>query len=104
VVDLAAEARRACPKPRESLKASVMETRVLLFGPPAIAAGVGFISITTERKPTCAEVLGKIDERFPRLRSYLGSARVAVNGEYGDEHTIVEPGDEVALICMVSGG
>ena len=81
-----------------------METRVLLFGPPAIAAGVDSIAVTTPEEPTCARLLPAISEQFPALRRYAETARLAVNGRYGDAITPIKPRDEVAMICMVSGG
>jgi molybdopterin synthase sulfur carrier subunit len=42
-------------------------------------------------------------ERFPALAA-LRSLAVAVNGQYADAATSIQPGDEVALIPPVSGG
>jgi len=81
-----------------------MDTRVLLFGPPAITAGVGSITVSTPDTPSCGQLIPAIAQQFPLLRRYAESGRLAVNGRYGDATTPIRPGDEVAMICMVSGG
>jgi molybdopterin converting factor subunit 1 len=43
------------------------------------------------------------EEKFPALKK-LGSYMIAVNNEFADEQTIINPKDEVAIIPPVSGG
>jgi molybdopterin converting factor small subunit len=81
-----------------------METRVLLFGPPAIDAATDSITVTTPDAPDCSQMVAAISDQFPLLRKHAKAARLAVNGRYGDDASRIGPGDEVALICMVSGG
>ncbi len=48
-----------------------------------------------------ADALG---QEYPRLRSLLSYARVAVNANYADADTVLCDGDEVALMPPMSGG
>ncbi len=44
-----------------------------------------------------------LEEQYPKLKQ-LTSFMIAVNGVYAMPDTVIEPGDEVALIPPVSGG
>jgi len=81
-----------------------MNVRVLLFGPPAMAAGVDSVTVSAVDAATCEQVMAALGEQFPTLRPFTRGSRLAINAEYVDEKTLVAAGDEVALISMVSGG
>jgi molybdopterin converting factor small subunit len=49
------------------------------------------------------DLLRILTDRYPAL-SKLSSLTIAVNGEYSQPHTIINSGDEVAIIPPVSGG
>ncbi len=82
-----------------------MRVEVLLFGAESEAAGCDRAAVELPgSRATCAEVKEGLSRAFPRLRSHLGAARFAVNGEFaGLDHPVGES-DEVALIGLVSGG
>ena len=81
-----------------------MRIRVLLFGAEAAAAGRREVSVDLDADATCAALKRALERAEPALRPLLGVARVAVNSEFAPEEQRIQPGDEVALIGMVSGG
>jgi molybdopterin converting factor small subunit len=80
------------------------EVEVLLFGPPAMAVGKNFVHVQLDGEATCGRVKSAIAEQYPPLAKYVSVARFAVGGRYGDLETRIAAGQEVAMICMVSGG
>lgn len=58
----------------------------------------------TGDSPTCAGVLAGLGEAAPVLAPMLGGSRLAVNHEFAALSDTIAPGDEVALIGLVSGG
>lgn len=80
-----------------------MQVRVLLFGPEARALGTREATVEVTPPVTCAQVLAALASQFPSLGT-LGNARLAVNAEFAAPSFAIAPGDEVALIGMVSGG
>ena len=81
-----------------------MLVRVLLFGPEAQATGRRDVSLDVSPPVTCARIKGMLAETLPILAGTIGAARLAVNAEFAPPEQVVHPGDEVALIGMVSGG
>jgi len=77
---------------------------VLLFGPAARAAGRDRIEIRVPEGSTCAQVREALVEAHPCLGELVGAGRLAVNHAFCPEDRVIEAGDEVALITMVSGG
>lgn len=81
-----------------------MDVRVRLFGAEAAAAGRDSLTITLTQTATCRDVVEALARTCPPLRGMLPGARVAVNHEFAAPDDPVRPGDEVALIGLVSGG
>ncbi len=82
-----------------------MSITVLLFGPQATLAGARSVEVVVDgASPTAREVLAAIGEAAPELVGSLAASRLAINHEFAPGDRIVSPGDEVALIGMVSGG
>jgi molybdopterin converting factor small subunit len=81
-----------------------MTIRVLLFGPEAAAAGRDRVEVEAPADPTCHELRERIGAACPALRPLLPAARFAINAEFAAMDAVVRPGDEVALIGLVSGG
>lgn len=81
-----------------------MEVRVLLFGPEAAVAGCTGVNIHVEGTCTCATLKQELERTLPALKDRLACARLAVNSEFAAPEQMIGPGDEVALIGMVSGG
>ncbi len=82
-----------------------MTVSVLLFGPQAMLAGQQEIEITVaEESPTAGNVLAALEAAEPKLAPSLRTSRLAVNHEFADANQPIQPGDEIALVGMVSGG
>ncbi len=82
-----------------------MRVSVLLFGPQATLAGTRSIEVDVATdSPTATDILTALQEAAPALTGSLTSSRLAINHEFAAHDQIVQPGDEVALIGMVSGG
>jgi len=84
-----------------------MPLTVLLFGPHAAAAGAPSLAITPPQQPsapTCGQVLEAIPKHAPALAPLMAGARLAVNHRFAQPHQPIHPGDELALIGLVSGG
>lgn len=81
-----------------------MEVRVLLFGPEADAMRRREAIVEVEQPVTCEALRRALQESHPALGPFLAGARFALNSEFAHAESVVRPGDEVALIGMVSGG
>ncbi len=83
-----------------------MTVNVLVFGPYADAVGDACVEVVLpdEGDVTAAEVLELLSEQHPALRAMLVHAMLAVNNGRAEESTVVRPGDELAIIGLVSGG
>ena len=53
---------------------------------------------------TVQEMLVELAAAYPALAPSLPTSLVAVNRQYAESHTLIQPGDEVALFPPVSGG
>lgn len=80
-----------------------MQVNVLLFGPQATLAGKREVAVEVA-EPTAQAVLTALSEAAEPLAASLAASRLAVNHEFVAETHPIRPGDEVALIGMVSGG
>jgi len=79
--------------------------KVRLFGVEARSLGRSELELDLpQAAPTCADVRRAAAAAAPRLASWLAICRFAINHAFVDEAAAVGPGDEVALIGMVSGG
>lgn len=82
-----------------------MTVNVLLFGPQAQLADARQLAVDVAGESVTARaVLEALGEASAELRDSLRTSRLAVNHEFADAETTIKPGDEVALIGMVSGG
>lgn len=80
---------------------------MLLFGPAAAALGGRDsvrVPLATGGAATVAELGRAMRERFPALEPMVASGRFAINHSFAHDHDPIGPGDEIALIAMVSGG
>lgn len=82
----------------------MITVNVLFLGPTRDFANVEDASLELSDGATVADLRGVLAERFDRLAPALESIRIAVNEAFAEEHTVLETGDEVALIPPVSGG
>jgi molybdopterin converting factor subunit 1 len=77
---------------------------VRLFGPAREAAGSETISLELGNEATAADAVAALAAGYPELKALLPRSRVAVNLEYVDARTPLEPGDEIAILPPVGGG
>jgi molybdopterin converting factor small subunit len=78
---------------------------VLLFGPLSLRARADRVRVPVSAVPTtCAALRVALEGAYPELTELLPLHRFAINGHFQEEGATVGPGDEVALIGMVSGG
>jgi len=81
-----------------------MNVRVLFFGILKDVAGRDCEDLTLADPAKVEDVLQHYRSRIAPLNGMLNSIAVAVNQEYARPETILNPGDEVALLPPVSGG
>ena len=82
-----------------------MEVSVLLFGPAAQTVGRREVVVAmADASPTCAALRVRLGEVEPKLAPLLDHCRLAVNHAFASDDQRIGPGDEVALIGLVSGG
>jgi molybdopterin converting factor subunit 1 len=80
-----------------------MQIQLLFFGITEDIIGQKSMHLELKNNPSVAEVKNMLFTDFPRLKQYK-SFSVAVNMEYAEDTTILNPGDTLALIPPVSGG
>ena len=68
------------------------------------AGGVGEVPLSLPAGTTVAGAVGAVAARYPALSSDLPRAAAAVNLERASPETILNDGDELALLPPVSGG
>jgi molybdopterin converting factor small subunit len=84
-----------------------MTIRVLLFGhykDACSAGGGGTFAVEAAAGITAADIARRLGERDARLSDLMARTRVAINAEFGDAHTVLSDGDEVAFLPPMSGG
>jgi molybdopterin converting factor subunit 1 len=84
--------------------ASASTVRVLAFAAAAELIEAKESELRLEGVLPVSEAWSALLARWPRLKPYRSAIRVAVNGTYAEENTLVRPGDELALIPPVAGG
>ena len=78
---------------------------VLFFAGARDAAQTGEATVEIPREGIGVDALTHaIVARYAALAPYERAMRLAVNGEYARQDTVVRPGDEVAVIPPVAGG
>ncbi|MEZ0541590.1 MoaD/ThiS family protein [Fibrella arboris] len=76
---------------------------VLLFGITRDLVGQNRLSVPLAKGSRVADLLALLNADYPALTG-VKSILVAVNSEYADPDTVLNPSDEIALIPPVSGG
>jgi MoaE-MoaD fusion protein len=78
---------------------------VRLFGPMARAVDRPTVEVMLDTSAaTCADLRAKLAACQPRLAPLLPACRFAVNQQLAPDQQAIGPGDEIALIGLVSGG
>ena len=78
--------------------------KVILLAQIKAHAGCGEIDIPLQQPIHAEELWGILEAKFPGIRIYKSSSRIAVNHEFVESDIALNNGDEVALIPPVSGG
>jgi molybdopterin converting factor subunit 1 len=81
-----------------------MQIHVLFFGVLKDLAGRSSETIELPQGATVEAVLHHYARRAPRFAAMLPSLALSVNQEYSSVDSLLQPGDEVALLPPVSGG
>jgi molybdopterin synthase catalytic subunit len=84
--------------------AAAVRVRIRLFAIQRELAGTREHPVDLPEGATVADAWDALVAAFPALAPGRDSVRFARNGAYADEHTVLEDGDEVAMIPPVSGG
>lgn len=80
-----------------------MEIKVLAFGIAKDIFGGQSIQIMLGEAADIATLKTLLEQQYPQLKE-LASYMIAVNDEYAHVDTVIQPGDEIAIIPPVSGG
>ncbi|MEO6039266.1 MAG: molybdopterin converting factor subunit 1 [Saprospiraceae bacterium] len=80
-----------------------MQIKIHTFGIARDICGGPVISLALPDYATARQLKQHLMERYPRLGD-LSSFLLAVNEEYAEPDTPIQPQDEIALIPPVSGG
>lgn len=81
-----------------------IEVKVKFFAGPREALGTGEVKERLPTGSTVENLLDRLIERHPVLRSYMRFLSVAVNRTYVSMGTELHDGDEVACLPPVGGG
>jgi len=76
---------------------------VLAFGIAKEIVGNSLLDIDCPKDATVADLKVLLEVKYAAFKK-LGSYMIAVNNEYVPDETIINQGDEVAVIPPVSGG
>jgi len=76
----------------------------LFFGPVRDLVGADTLPLEVEAPFTGDAAFEALASRYPGLRPWRGSLRLAVNREYTSFGRVLAPGDEVSFLPPVSGG
>ena len=79
---------------------------MLLFGPAGLAHGAdrAVVRVDPSGRTSESALRALLAAEHPALAPFTEGGRIAVNHRYAPGEILLEPGDEVALIAMVSGG
>ena len=81
-----------------------MAIRVLLFAQLKERLGQPEFVLSLPKGSCGHDLVARLTEREPSLKPLLSVSRLAVNCDYAPFDTVLENGDEVAVISPVSGG
>lgn len=62
------------------------------------------LTIALEEGATVADLLAALRDQYPALAKPLAAAIPVLTGQYADEATTLQAGQEVSLLTPVSGG
>ena len=80
-----------------------MTIKILTFGIARDIIGKSLFEMTFTEGGTVEQLKAQLLEKYPRFGN-LASLMIAVNEEYGQEDTVLNEKDDIALIPPVAGG
>lgn len=86
------------------MSAEEIQVRVKFFGPAKDLTDCEEMILRLRKGSSLSEAKEKLLEIFPKLGERLHHYRFAINADYANENSLLEDGDEIALIPPVSGG
>jgi molybdopterin converting factor subunit 1 len=81
-----------------------MDITVRLFALMREKAGTDTIALQVPEGASIVRALEMLQQHYPVLQPYLKQARLAVRQNFVEPATILQAGDELAIIPPVSGG
>jgi molybdopterin converting factor subunit 1 len=81
-----------------------MQVQLLFFATLKDIVGARQIKVDVPPGTTVADVLGHLEQTYPRMKDYRPVVLTALNEEYVDQRAPVRDGDELAIFPPVSGG
>lgn len=81
-----------------------MRVRVKLFAIIRERAGTDQLTLDLPQGATVSSAVSVLRERFPAVADFLSRSAFAVNQSYVKAETVLNDGDELAVIPPVSGG
>lgn len=78
--------------------------RVLIFGPLSAKAGTRELNVSAPADACCGQIRAAILAERGELAGLVNSSRFAVQHSFVSDDFVPSAGDEIALICPVSGG
>ena len=83
---------------------STIHITLLYFAGAKEATGVRMESIELLKNTSIKELLSQLSITYPKIRDMLNTIQVSVNYKVADKGTILNEGDEVAIMPPISGG
>ncbi len=83
---------------------AALTLRVLFFGVLREKTEREAITVFSNEPMTCKDLVDRLAEQYPSVKSYRAVIRIARNHSYEDEDVFLEDGDEVVLLTPYSGG
>ena len=81
-----------------------MKIKVRFFAAPREVLGTAEVEVEVPTGTTVGELIDRLVEEYPSLRSHTRFLNVAVNRGYVGMQTVLHDGDEVACLPPVGGG
>ena len=86
------------------ISSNKVQVRLLFFASIKDIVGARQIDVEIPSGSTVGQLLGLLEEKYPRIAGYRSILLTSVNEEYAKPDTTIADGDEVAIFPPVSGG
>ena len=81
-----------------------MKITVLFFASLKDISGEISVELELEENATVDSAKIKINSMYPKMEPLLNYVRIAINQEFANAETVINNGDELAILPPVSGG